>query len=124
MDTIRHLRETLAMVVTQESLRRDVYAKNIGSAMGVFSPDYFTNVLQRQTDNYINSLQFLDDDANEQLVSTADDDLDEFDIADISPQEINKVTSSGMSWTDAVKQLKLTASNMKQSNQQNIINQM
>ena len=58
MDTIQHLQEILAMIVTQESLQRDVYTKNIGSAMGVFSPDYFTNDLQRQTDNYANSLQF------------------------------------------------------------------
>ena len=48
MDTIQHLQEILAMIVTQESLQRDVYTKNIGSAMGVFSPDYFTNDLQRQ----------------------------------------------------------------------------
>ena len=92
--------------------------------MSAFFPDYFNNESQRQTDNYVNSLHFLDDKQSTQVGSAnIIDDLDEFDIADISPQEINRVTSSGLSWADMVKQLKETASNLKLCNQQNIINQ-
>ena len=117
MEMIRHLRETLSKTITRESICNDVYAKNVGSAISAFSLDYFNNKSQRQIDNYANSLNFLDDDKGNQVGQVhVIDDLAEFDIADISPQEINQVTLSGMSWVDAVKQLKETASNMKMGN--------
>ena len=97
MSIISNLKAVLGTIISQESLNRDVIAKNVGLSVGSYSTSYNLNGLQQQVDNYVNSLSFLDDKDNNNSEEDTEDDLSKFDIADILPQDINRATASDIS---------------------------
>ena len=74
-----------------------------------FTSSYGPNRDLTQTVNYNNSVAFLQEDDNNNTESVnLMDSLDNIDIATILARQLNKVTASGVSWAETIKQLDST----------------